>query len=551
MPSLCYLQLKTFIKEQSIDGEIDDSYNAMVADRDEVSKKIRSENNRLTNIIITVQVTLVVLVVALVAAVLLLQRYTNSVQRRCSGKKLGSSEVIQQQSTVISISIVSFHLLVYIVALDGVALYNRENPPDQEISVIYRNEEPGDPFSVLYNLPLIVMIFDVIVAIFSFAMLVTALLQCSIRFFKPEKKLSKRWVLFLRLSSVSPVLALLMHAPFILNAYLNDAFHAHSIFIYYSVSIFIGFLLLKKVAIYTCLSSVRQARHAEWEKPIYMNNTNVTLCQGTLKFKKNGSGSVQTVQIAEGNLTLNCDEANLVRKRLILVNDNHIKVGGGQLILSKNNNNIFKSTDLNEELHVEGGSLQVKWCTSHGDEEAGIDVEYGTKVKLAKEGKVTVAYKEINGQCCLVVKGGELAGKDLRCMCFTKCLNTVSGAATCFILTTIVMVLLFLSLLAILACYFVLIPINRSISNAADRLAGIYQSVLVIVGALFAYKTLFKSEPSGIQEAVVGRKKPLTEGAQGTEWRLRSDKEKLDEFYSIVVDIVAQHYMKLGNEEIT
>ena len=241
----------------------------MVADRVEVSRKIRAENNRLTNIIITLQVTLVVFVVALMTTVLLLWRYTNLVQR---GKKLDSSEATQQQSTVISISVVSFHLLIYILALDGVALYNRENPPDQEINVIYRNEEPGDPFSIFYNLPLIVMIFDIIVALFSFLMMVIALLHRSIRYFKPE--MSKRWVLFLRLSSVGPVLALLIHAPFVTNAYLNDAFHASSIFIYYSVSIFSGFLLLKKVAIYTCLSSVWHARHAKWETPI--NDTKVS-----------------------------------------------------------------------------------------------------------------------------------------------------------------------------------------------------------------------------------------------------------------------------------
>ena len=548
LPSLCYLQLKTFVKQQTIDGDIDDNYNAMVADRAEVSKKIRAENNRLTNIVITLQVTFVIFVVALIAIVLLLRRYTNFVQIRCNGKKLDRSEVIQKQSTVISISIVSFHLLLYIVVLDGVALYHRENPPDQEINIIYRNEEPGDPFSVFYNLPLIVMIFDVTVAIFSFAMLVTALVHNCIQFFKPDmEKVSKRWVLFLRLSSVGPALALLMHAPFLIIAYLNDAFHAQSIFIYYSVIIFIGFLLLKQVAIYTCLSSVQQARHAERENPIHMNNTKVILCQGTLKFKKNGSGTLQTVQIAGGNLNLNCDEANLVSKRLILVNGNHIKVERGQLTLSSSNksNSTFKSTDSDEELYIEEGTLQVKQC-SHGDQEAATTVEYGTKVKLAKGGTLKVAYNEINGQHCLVVKGGKLVGKDLRCMCCTKWLNTGSGAAICFILTTIVMVLLFLSLLTILACYLVLIPINMSISNAADRLVGIYQSVVVIVGALFVYRTLFKSEPSGIQEAVTGRKKPLTESAQGEEWRSMSDKEKLDEFYSTVVDIVAQHYMKLS-----
>ena len=116
---------------------------------------------------------------------------------------------------------------------------------------------------------------------------------------------------------------------------------------------------------------------------------------------------------------------------------------------------------------------------------------------------------------------------------------------------TIVMVLLFLSMLAILACYFVLIPINMSISNAGDHLIGVYQSFFVIVGALFAYTTLFKPMHSSIQEAVKGRKKPLAEGPQGAKWRSLSDREKLNEFYGIVMDIVAQHYMKAKphNEE--
>ena len=386
------LQLKKFVEQLEINANIDDSYNAMVADRDEVSKKIRAENNRLTNIIVTLQVTLVIFVVTLIAVALLLQRYTSFMQRRFNEKKLDSSEVIQQQSTVISISIVSFHLLVYILALDGVALYNRENPPDEEISVIYQNEEPGDPFSVFYNLSLIILIFDITVTIFSFAMLVTALLHCTIRLYKPEmKKLSKKWVLYLRLSSVGLFLTLLMHSPFIINAYLHDAFRASSIFIYYSVAIFVGFLLLKNVAIHTCLSSVRQARHAKWEKPI---NSKVLLCKGTLKFKKNGAEKVQSVQIAGGTLTLNCDKANLVRKRLIVFNNHHIEVKGGQLTLC-NNNDDFNSTD-NEVLCIEEGSLQVQQCDCF-DEETAIDVECGTKLTLQK--KLSFLHQEMYIKC--------------------------------------------------------------------------------------------------------------------------------------------------------
>ena len=353
----------------------------------------------------------------------------------------------------------------------------------------------------------------------------------------------KKWVSFLQLSTACLIIVLLMHAPFISNAYLNNAFHASSVFIYYSAAIMIGFLLLKKVIIHTCLSSVWQAKHAKWEKP--MKDTKITLCHGTLKVKKKGaSGIAQTVQLAGGYLILACDEAILVRKQFI---GDQIKVKEGQLVLSNNKAN-FKSTDSIEELYIEEGNLQVKHATaqwSYGNEEAAIDVEYGTKIKLAKGGTLKVSYKEANGECRLLLKESELVGKEPRCMYCTKCLNSVPGAATCFILATIIMILIFLSLLGVLAFYFVLIPINMSISNAADRLVGIYQSFFVIVGALFAYKTLFKSpEPSGIEEALKERKKPLTdpEGAQGAQWASLSDKEKLNEFYGIVVDIVAQYH---------
>ena len=544
--------MKAFVEQQDASGKIDDSYNAMVADRDEVSRIIREENNRLTNVVIILQVTFVIFVVTLTVAVLSLRRCTNFTKKRCKGKKHDSSKNIQQQSAVISISIITFHFLIYILVLDGVALYNRQNPPDPEISAIYRNEEPGDPFSVFYNLPLLIITFDAIVTILSFTMLFIALFCCSFRYFKPEMDFGKKWVLFLQLSTVGLILVLLMHAPFISNAYLNDAFYASSVFIYYSAAIMTGFLLLKKVAIHTCLNSVWQAKHTKWEKR--MKDTKITLCQGTIKVKKNGGSRIaQTVQLAGGNLILACDKAILVRKQFI---GDQIKVKEGQLILSNNKVN-FKSTD---ELYIEEGSLQVKHAQwSHSDEEAGstIDVEPGTKIKfnLAKEEALKVSYKEANGECRLLLKESELVGKEPRCMCCTKCLSSISGAAICFISATIVMILLFLSLLGVLAFYFVLIPINMSISNAADRLVGIYQSFFVIVGALFAYKTLFKSpEPSGIEEALKERKKPLTdpEGAQGAQWASLSNKEKLNEFYGIVVDIVAQYHRnaKPGCNEI-
>ena len=79
--------------------------------------------------------------------------------------------------------------------------------------------------------------------------------------------------------------------------------------------------------------------------------------------------------------------------------------------------------------------------------------------------------------------------------------------------------LFLLSMLSLLVCYFIF---KVSISNAGDRL----KSFFIIVGAIFAYKAMFKMEYSGIQETVMERKKPLTEGAKNAKWRSMSDKGK-------------------------
>lgn len=524
----------------------------MVADRNEVSRIIRDENNRLTNIVISIQVLLVFIVVTLLVSVFLLRKYTTILpQNRCASKISSGSEAIEKYSTDISVTIISFHILLYIVSLDGVALYSRKYPPNEQISTIYYGSDPGDPFSVLYNLPLLVTTFDIAVVLVSFTMLVIALVCYGYQHFDSKDNeigySTQKWLMFLHLSSVGPVLTVLMHAPFIVIAYLNDGFHAGSIFVYYIASVFTGFLLLKRVLIHTCLISVWEAKRTKAKNT--MTEIKVTLCKGTLKLKRNET--VKTLHLARGRLTLNCEKVNIKNRRLILSDSTTVKEGS-LIILSDNNKTDFKFND--EEVFVEEGSLQVQMCEFGQHGEADVDVEYGIKMKLTQGGWLKVKYyNNTDNEHCLEVNEGKLVGRDINC--FSKYLSTLHGSATFFSLVTLLVVFLFLSLITVLACYFVLIPINKSISNAADRLLGVYQSLFVVVGALFAYKTISgSSKPSGIQEAVKGRKYPLTGKdpiASNARWKSLTDKEKLDEFYGIVVEIVAQHYAKHDAENGT
>lgn len=53
-----------------------------------------------------------------------------------------------------------------------------------------------------------------------------------------------------------------------------------------------------------------------------------------------------------------------------------------------------------------------------------------------------------------------------------------------------IVILIFLGLVVTITCYFVLIPINKSISDAPNRLYGIYQSGGFIIGSFIVYKVL-------------------------------------------------------------
>ena len=66
--------------------------------------------------------------------------------------------------------------------------------------------------------------------------------------------------------------------------------------------------------------------------------------------------------------------------------------------------------------------------------------------------------------------------KFCKCCCITVCM---AGTIFCII-----------GLVVTIACYFVLIPINRSISDASNRLLSIYQSGGFLIGSFILYKVI-------------------------------------------------------------
>ena len=102
--------------------------------------------------------------------------------------------------------------------------------------------------------------------------------------------------------------------------------------------------------------------------------------------------------------------------------------------------------------------------------------------------------------------------------------------------------MLLLCLIILVTAVLVIIPINNAFSDAPSRLIGFYQSVLVLIGAYFAYKKFFKKRPS-LHSAVNHREKfiRLEEGDNEDDWQQMSKNERVNAFYSKIVDIVANH----------
>ena len=187
-------------------------------------------------------------------------------------------------------------------------------------------------------------------------------------------------------------------------------------------------------------------------------------------------------------------------------------------------NNIcsLKSSKLDEESKVRLDLSFIEW----------VNVQ---QVDLQKH---VIILEEENSN--ITVHGGKLLRQTLHC-CPT-CTKNELGIRATFIFTIPLFMIILLCLIVLVTAILVIIPINNAFSDAPNRRIGFYQSVLVLIGAYFAYKKFFKKRPS-LHSAVNHREKfiRLEEGDNEDDWQQMSKNERVNAFYSKIVDIVANH----------
>ena len=473
----------------------------------------------------------------------------------------------RKQAVIIGVALISYLLIAYIIALDSAALHYRKNPPKSIINKIHFKNRIGNPFTLLYQIPAIVIILDSASGVLSLVLIIVSL--CNIKKNYNDCRSPFFW---LYLSTLGFVFCIITHLPFIAIAYLNDAYHAGSIFIYYTIITLILFAVVEQMIV-SCLSKLMpfkrpiQLQESEWKfnsGKIYVISENeevaLSLVRGQCKVSK-GQVELHNNHV-ESDLILTILSGELKFKpvpkqkggcsryccKKSAEQEDHEQQPDHKLLMK-----LSQTRELQELILAQ--KPLPKACVTLRDDKG---IQIFSDLKPAKDQALKVhCTKESQGDTFTVIM--TLSETDLNLEKSGEVYEILCGSKICgyhpwtnnawmgeVIVAIVILVIFILGIVAVLTCYFVIIPINRSISDAPNRLIGIYESAIVLIGAYIAYKAFFKAKIY-LESSVVKRENPLTDPLSKEskdKWEVMSDEEKLAQFYSAVIDIIVDKKSK-------
>ena len=443
-------------------------------------------------------------------------------------EKLTEQSLDQQESEglLLSVTVISILIIMYIIILDSLALN----------TYIINTKNQRTLSSKLFHVPVAVFVCDTIVTLLS--LIFVFLLFCSCcKSYSYECcccecyyckcfscKFNIKHYVFQALIIVCQVIILVTHMPFISIAYLNDAYHAGSIFIFYVVS-FLLFLSVFEVSYHTFKRMI----------PITVNE-GIKLNRDKSNLKIFESERDETNLEDSENSVLLGDPAEICFKQAKLVDSDmkaEITLQDGKVVRGS-------LTNLNIQLQSPNASVFEKFTKLDADKkllfECSLVLPYKKEINARGECKVSKCKFENPGKICISEcefynETGIMLFKDWRknrCVCIQKWGIILGMSLLClFTLCGIVLT----------ATYLVLIPINRSISDGPNRLIGVYNTIFLILGVYIAYKAFFKKKVS-LRSAVTNSKVSLSNKINDDEWLSLSKEEKLAEFYHTQAEVI-------------
>lgn len=201
----------------------------------------------------TLGVVLILVSVAMIAACMIKGKQHQRLYR----VQIKHKPAINKQAILISASVNGMVFLLYAVALDIAAIYYRNNSLLSDLEMINHKDKIGQPFDILYNLPIVVLVFDAVAALPCIIMLFIV----TVHFCYKGSDKDNYSIMTVKPILLGPILSLAAHSPFIAIAYINDAYYAGSIFIYYVIIFFACFAAVH-LTMNACLKSI--VLKSEW-----------------------------------------------------------------------------------------------------------------------------------------------------------------------------------------------------------------------------------------------------------------------------------------------
>ena len=529
------MQLKVFIQRKSFNPTIDNTYSAKAGKTlQDILDDSKSED--IIRFIYAYHAFVFILIVLLVIFMSCIGNYHKLWLKKL--KKIAEKNIDWQQreALLVSITMISILITAYILILDMLAL-----------STYINNKQKAQVISdKLFHIPVSVFVCDAIFALLS-AVFVVILFFCCCFYSKCyfcqqhhcncfyscvhcRKSLSckvyEEQYLFLILIIVSQIIIFVTHIPFIAIAFLNDAYHAGSIFVFYIVS-FLLFLSVIEVSYHT----YKRMIPIQENKGIKLKSDDSTLEILESEDSKEKSDSVlvqnpfklklRKAKVTEMNADITLQDNKVVKGKLTNLNIEFDSINVDDTMFER-----FMNLEQTQKLRLQ--------CTLVLQNKKEIDASGECKIEECD-------FKKTQDKCIIIIKECELindSGILLHDIVKDFGQNKLVFVQTlCIIISMIILCILTLCGIVLTAAYLVLIPINRSISDAPNRLIGAYNTIFLIIGVYIAYKALFNQKTS-LKSIVQNSKASLSNNKNDEQWSLLSKEEKLAEFYRTQAEMI-------------
>ena len=386
---------------------------------------------------------------------------------------------------------------LYILFLDSAALYAWDN-----------KESDIQESDILYSLHIIVPIIDILAFIFCIVLCISG--PCS-----KKRCCIDRLYTFLAISTLGPSLSVVIHLPYILIAYLNDATYASSIFIYYTVTIFILFGALD-LSYGTCIGALKYRS----ENPLQNDVERGAEQHAPQDPPVNEQHAPQDPPVNEQHAPQDPPVNEQHAPQDPPVNEQHAPQDP-----PVNEQHAPQDPPVNEQHAPQDPPVNEQ----HAPQDPPVNEQHApqdppvNEQHAPQDPPVNEQHADQEG----------LGNDDNPYPLFNNCSESDIIRTCAFFIPIFTFVILLL--LGMITATLVLIPISKALSDAPNRLFGFYQIFIVLIGAYFAYKKLFHKNPS--LESVV---EETEENITGKSWKGLSNNEKLKDFYSHIMTIAGK-----------